>query len=209
MKSDTNLRTENEIADMFLKAKHWHLFWLSSGIPLIFQFMLMLTLIVNLLSETVYFSGLVYIYIKIYPILMFLFFGVLFGWLWSVVSGLQRLIPAEIILKETRFKFFLLILVVFMFLYCVYFIAFFNFVTLNSGVFAVIVPFQIFSICCFLYCLLFAAKTLKTAQLKKEVIFSDYAVEFFLILFYPIGIWIIQPKINELIKQQIIISNID
>jgi hypothetical protein len=45
-----------------------------------------------------------------------------------------------------------------------------------------------------------SAKTLTTIELKREVTFSDYAVNFFLFtLLLPVGIWILQPKINRLI----------
>ena len=46
----------------------------------------------------------------------------------------------------------------------------------------------------------FVAKTLKTVELQKEVLFSDFAGEFFIVWFFPIGIWIIQPKINKIIE---------
>ena len=42
------------------------------------------------------------------------------------------------------------------------------------------------------------AKALKTVEWQKPVTFSDFAGEFFLIWFFPIGIWIIQPRINKL-----------
>lgn len=42
-----------------------------------------------------------------------------------------------------------------------------------------------------------AAKTIKTVELQKKVTFSDFAGEFFLLWFSPIGIWILQPKINK------------
>jgi hypothetical protein len=48
----------------------------------------------------------------------------------------------------------------------------------------------------------FAAKTLKTVELKREATFSDFVGEFFLIWFNFIGIWILQPKINKIIQSQ-------
>ena len=43
-----------------------------------------------------------------------------------------------------------------------------------------------------------AAKSVKTVEMRKEVTFNDFAGEFFLIWFYPIGVWILQPKVNKL-----------
>jgi hypothetical protein len=50
--------------------------------------------------------------------------------------------------------------------------------------------------------LYFVAKTFKTVELQREVSFSDFVGEFFMIWFYPVGIWIIQPKINKMIEEQ-------
>ena len=34
-------------------------------------------------------------------------------------------------------------------------------------------------------------------ELQKEATFNDFVGEFFLIWFYPIGIWFVQPEINK------------
>jgi hypothetical protein len=47
------------------------------------------------------------------------------------------------------------------------------------------------------------AKTIKTVELQREVNFSEFIGEFFMIWFYFIGIWILQPKINRMVKQYI------
>ena len=51
------------------------------------------------------------------------------------------------------------------------------------------------------YYLYFVAKTIKIAELQKKLEFVNFASEFFLIWFYPIGIWFIQPKINKIIEE--------
>lgn len=51
---------------------------------------------------------------------------------------------------------------------------------------------------CTVYTMYFAAKTIKLAELQRPVTFTDFADEFFLIWFFPIGIWFVQPRINEL-----------
>ena len=54
----------------------------------------------------------------------------------------------------------------------------------------------------------FVAKTFKTAELQRKVSFSDFAGDFFLVWFLPIGIWIIQPKINRMVvgNQEVIVG---
>jgi len=51
---------------------------------------------------------------------------------------------------------------------------------------------------CIFYCLYFVAKALKSVELQREVTFNDYAGEFFLFWFSPIGVWVLQPRINKL-----------
>jgi hypothetical protein len=69
-----------------------------------------------------------------------------------------------------------------------------------GSLFTIIVPIHLFSMFCIFYTLYFVAKTIKTVELQREVKFSDFAGEFFMIWFFPIGIWIVQPKINEMIE---------
>jgi hypothetical protein len=68
----------------------------------------------------------------------------------------------------------------------------------NPAIFALIVPLHLFSMFCIFYCLYFNAKALKTVEWQRPVTFSDFAGEFFLIWFFPIGVWIIQPRLNKL-----------
>lgn len=65
---------------------------------------------------------------------------------------------------------------------------------------SVIIPLHVFSIFCIFYSYYFVSKTFKTVELQREASFSDFAGEFFMIWFYPIGIWILQPKINKMVS---------
>ncbi len=47
----------------------------------------------------------------------------------------------------------------------------------------------------------FVCKILAKIERKSEVIFSDYLSYLLLMFFFPIGIWIIQPKINRLFSK--------
>jgi hypothetical protein len=68
----------------------------------------------------------------------------------------------------------------------------------NPFIFALIVPLNFIAMFCIVYCLYFIAKVLKTVELQRPVRFGEFARELFLIWFFPIGIWIIQPRINKL-----------
>jgi glucan phosphoethanolaminetransferase (alkaline phosphatase superfamily) len=67
----------------------------------------------------------------------------------------------------------------------------------------VLIGLHLFSMFCAFYCLYFNAKALKTVESQQLVTFSDFIGEFFVIWFFPIGIWILQPRINKLFDKTI------
>lgn len=195
-------KKEESMVDRFLEAKHWQMFVLTFGIPLVFQFLMMGSIVSRIAASQNPDPEIIFGYFKFFPLMMILFMGFLLGWYWSVGVGLQRFIPTDVKLKVNRFKIFLLIPAV----YVVFFLGFFMTLMGSGGpspiLFAFIFPLHFFSMFCLLYCLYFVAKTIKTAELQRKVTFSDFAGEFFMIWFYPIGIWIIQPKINQMVKER-------
>jgi hypothetical protein len=188
------------MTDKFLKAKHWQIFLLTLGLPIILQIFITSMMLINEDPTLM---------LKIMPVISIVFMIGFFGWFWSVAIGLQSRIPADVNLNVTRFKIFLFIPVL-------YFIFLFGFVgNIFEGAFengtqpgnavigsflAIIIPMHLFSMFCIFYSLYFVAKTFKTAELQREVTFSDFAGEFFLFWFFPIGVWILQPKINKIIE---------
>ncbi len=61
---------------------------------------------------------------------------------------------------------------------------------------------HLISMCCVFYSLWFTAKQFVTLQRGVAVKFIDYSVPFFLLCFTPIGIWFLQPSINELFDEE-------
>lgn len=193
--------------DKFLNAKHWQLFLLTFWIPMIFQFVMMGTLFANIGTNNNPDPDFMFSYMKFFSIMMLLFMGVFFGWFWSVAVGLQKVIPDELKLQINRFKIFILIPIVYIIFFLCFFMTSFTSGGPNPGIFAILVPLHLFSMFCIFYSLYFVAKTFKTAELQRKVTFSDFAGEFFMIWFYPIGIWIVQPKINKMISENLHPSN--
>jgi len=62
----------------------------------------------------------------------------------------------------------------------------------------IMLALHLFAMFCIFYTMYFVAKTIKTAEEQKELRFSDFVGEFFLIWFYPIGVWILQLRINAI-----------
>ena len=190
----------------FLKAKHWQLFLLTFGIPMIFQIIMMGTMISGISSGNEPDVEVMFNYFKIFPIIMILFMGVFFGWFWSVAIGLDEKIPEPLKLNTGRFKLFFFFPIVYILGISVFmFFMFSNLagvatITGVGSVVPIIFLLHLFSMFCMFYCLYFVAKTIKTAETQKKVTFGDFAGEFFLIWFFPIGVWIVQPKINKMIE---------
>lgn len=81
-----------------------------------------------------------------------------------------------------------------------------NYNVLN-GMIGVIVPLHLLSMFGIFYSMYFTAKTLKTVELQREVVFNDFAGEFFLLWFNFVGVWILQPRINKLVEDDNAIAN--
>lgn len=188
--------------ERFLKAKHWQIFMILFGLPILIEMVAMPFMIVN--NNPM-------ILMMIMPIMMLLFMGGFFGWFWAIATGLQHKVPAGVKMKVKKFKIFFFIPLIYISLtFTIMGLAFGGTFEngqepssgLAGGLVALIIPVHLFSMFCIFYCLYFAAKTIKTVELQREVTFSDFAGEFFLIWFFPIGVWIVQPKINKMVANE-------
>ena len=65
---------------------------------------------------------------------------------------------------------------------------------------SVILPLHFIAIFSILYLMYQMAKMIRLAEGKPAQRFSDFAGEFFMIWFHPIGIWFLQPRLNALIS---------
>jgi len=180
---------------IFLRLKHWQLFLLLFGIPIIFQFVIMGSVIFSNNPNTM---------LTAFPLMMFLIVAIFFGWFYALGTNLHKKLPIDTPMNLTKFKIFLFIPVVYMVLISLFMVVLVPALVVNGPQsftsFAIIFPIHIFSMFCIFYCLYFISKALKTVESQRQVTFSDYAGEFFLIWFYPIGIWLIQPRINKLFE---------
>ena len=181
--------------NFLLRLKHWQLFLLLIGLPLIMDIILIVTMIT---AENPFPSM-----IFIFPIVMIICMTIFFGWFYALGTNLHKRLPGSVKMNLTRFKIFLFIPIAYILFICLFMIFVLNRTIAdeeapNVGLFGFIIPIHLFSMFCIFYCLYFNAKALKAVELQRPVTFGDFAGEFFLIWFYPIGIWIIQPRINNL-----------
>ncbi|RNC86368.1 MAG: hypothetical protein ED556_08730 [Winogradskyella sp.] len=195
----------------FLNAKHWQLFTLMFGIPILLQIVIMISVFSNtdLTGPEPY--GVLNL-MKVFPIIMILYVGLFFGWFWSIGIGLQKYIPTDIKMKIKKFKiFFFIPLIYILFLIAIIGTSFYGVSSGNNAVggivgkmLFIVIPMHLFSMFCTFYLLYFTSKTIKTTELERNVTFSDFIGEFFMIWFFPIGIWFIQPRINKIINEKTI-----
>jgi len=186
---------------LFLEAKHWQIFTLMVGVPFLFQ---IITIVYVIVTNSPLFA------FSTFPIFMLLYVSIFFGWFWSIGVGLHKFLPENHSLKLKKFKIFFFI--------PLFYFTFLMFSMMSFGIFsdfppsneifgisfAIIIPLHLFSMFCMFYMLYFCSKTIKSIELNKQVEFSDYVGEFFLLWFYIIGIWILQPKINKIYSEKII-----
>ena len=185
------------MTERLLKAKHWQIFMLLCGLPFLVQIVSMPVLFFGNPARSI-----------IPMMLIFLIcLGGFLSWFWSIGMGMRHLIPEACRPKTGKFRFFLIYALVYMLLFSVFISYTFSMVDhINqsqdtfAGMFFVIFPLHMFAMFAIFYCLYFVAKTYKTVELQRTVTFSDYAGEFFLFWFFPIGIWVIQPKINAMVN---------
>ena len=198
------------------RLKHWQIFLIIFG-PIAILYYFMMRRMFALISEISYDPGMaedmdptefmdgMFSYLPI----MLLFYLLIYLWYWAVGVGLQQKIPQELRQNTSLFKVLLFIPILFLFFY-IY--AFSNMMEsmmafeegeipdmsmFSSMMFGSLITFGIS-----MYLVYFTAKTLKTAYKQERQDVGDFIGEFFLILFFPIGIWILQPMINKIIEEE-------
>lgn len=62
----------------------------------------------------------------------------------------------------------------------------------------IIIPFHLLAMYCMFYAIWFIAKCIATVENGKVVYFDTYAGLFFLLWFFPIGVWWIHPKLQKI-----------
>lgn len=208
---------------IFLRAKHWQLFLVIFALPMIFYIGIFVnmfaTMAVNIETNAVPNPAMMFSWFKWFPVLIVVVIGTLLAWEWSIVMGLQKFIPVGVKMKTSLFKVFFFSPVVYFIILGIFMVQMFNgafFQAVNGGgvppsgpptglliAVVIILPLHFYSIFCMFYIIFFAAKTLRTAELQREVTFSDFVGEFFMLMFYFVGVWLIQPRINKLYNSDI------
>lgn len=131
-----------------------------------------------------------------------------FLWYYSLGVSLHSKLPDDVRLNLKHFKLLYSFFLGYYFLFGVYVTSVTMGVSLGlsealeRGLFTLIVVVHLFCIYSVIYVMNFIAKALKAVELRRDVVFSDFSRDFFLLLFHVIGMWFIQPRVNKVFKKQ-------
>lgn len=183
--------------EWFLKARHWQIF--------LFIFIIPLGLLISGLVLTKYYfnPGILFF---LYPL------SIVFGqvttylWMWMVGSTLHKKNPGLRKPDIFIFRLFILVplilaaLVLAFWLYgaTVFSLGSFSIADILYASLMVILPLQFLVIISMFYCFLFVAKIIKMVDESRVVVFDEYFTEFIFVIFLPLGIWFLQPRVNKL-----------
>ena len=170
-----------------LLLKHWQLFLLFYFIPAILQILLLGEIMdsekpKNLIALASEAGTLVYLF-----------------WIYSMAVYLFRIKQEKLNIKKFKISFF------FLTVYFIFFIALISFVKIGDlfeSAWAIgFVILHLAGIYCYLYCAYFNAKLLNSTG-QNKVRMNEILGDIFLILFFPLGVWFIQPRLNKIVRSQ-------
>jgi hypothetical protein len=121
----------------------------------------------------------------------------LLGWIWSVGNFCNLLLPLGLQSPDRFFRFASVFPNIYVFVAGSYFL------NPDLAYLPLVLPIHFFAVFCIFYDLIFAAKHLAMAETGKRVTFYEYAAPFFLMWFFPIGVWFVQPRVNRLHAENI------
>jgi hypothetical protein len=201
----------------FLKLKHWQLFALLFGLPLV-GYIVWIFFFINAAAEMANLSaggvqpepGLILASITwVFPIALIVVL-VYAGWQWTLAHALHERLPAEVPMRIGLVRAALIYQVAYvgLILVCVYFL--FGQIADDpenlEGTFSVVFPAAVLvillgnlvAIASQFYTYYFNAKALKSVEMGREAVVGDYIGEAALFWVYPIGLWFLQPRVNRL-----------
>ncbi len=179
----------NKITSLFVRAKHWQIFFLLFGLFIVCEVAVILSISATARSPQDFLKM-----ERLVGIMVVLSMFFILGWFWSVGSFLSSIVPPRLKLKMGFFRF----AVTYPALYVLLFLALLQSASTRPAIVVIIFPLHFLAMFCLFYDNYFVAKNLLLAETGKPASFSEYAGPFFLFWFFLVGIWFIQPRINRL-----------
>ena len=175
--------------DFFLKMKHWQLFAIFFILPLIVE---------AAFDELIPVGSKEYWYIELAIVGFIVLLAVTY--LWTLGTRLYERLPEKSSnLNLTWFK----IGLIFVFFEFTYLFTFADFFIIEKPAAPFyLVPIHILGMVAYFYALYFVAKSQAGVELKRNANLNDFAGFFFMLWFYPIGIWFFQPRVNSIFENE-------
>jgi len=196
------------LLDCYTRAKAWQLFILFFIIPMLGQFVLMGIMMSKMLEsqgstpqET--FENMLGVS-RLIAIPVMLYYTIFLGWYWFCGHELNRRVPDQCRMKTTWFSISVIFPLVYMSTYGLLMPHFVSatFEPPPVQLILPIIPLHFFFFFCYCYKLYFISKNLIVATKQQAVKLEDYIIYIVALWFFPVGIWFVQPKINQLMKDK-------
>jgi hypothetical protein len=202
--------------ERFLKSKHWQIFLLQVGLPIVLTIIMIISVAIIAIShryESEPPSELFRVIGIFYPLIMIVSVGSLLVWQWSVGIGLQRFIPEHAKMRIKLFKACIIVPAIYFGILLI--IVWTVMMSLPDDpsrfrpnpiyliLLILIIPMHLFTIFSMFHNMVFVAKAIKTAELQRPLTFGDYALEFVMTWFLFVGIWFLQPRVNKLVNEPV------
>ena len=173
-----------------LKLKHWQIFILSWGT-------------FTIIPTTVFIApAVIGLCFRLWLILFLISLMNSFIWVWAIVKELEKL-SRSISTKLFKIAFWIPFIYIWKFI-CIMLCSAFGrkIKSINPEIeMTIFVCWGVLSVLCIIYGLAFIGRLIKSIELGRPLSIKEHIAESLLMLFPPIGIWIIQPKLNKIIAQ--------
>jgi hypothetical protein len=174
--------------EFFLRAKHWQIFVLTWGVYGAGQ------IILSAVAPSGSLSWRNWAFLWTFEVIILLFVVGYIGWFWSMGHFLDATVKASLRLNVTLFR----VAVVYVTAYLLVALPLFLLLDDNPNVEALVISLHLFAVFCFLYLPYFVSKNLAMRNKGKPVTFEGYSLYLFLLVVSFLGVWTIQPRINQL-----------
>lgn len=193
----------------FLRAPHWKIFLIQLSPALLIPFVLIIFFVVQDFDQ---FDPTNLSILILVPLLIIGSMGFHLCYLWSIGNKLQPLVPEGVNLDPKYFNLALALPFVGMVLALIISTVFLSSseadVYSSSGFpafpFMFFIAYMLFGLLAMVggfYQIYFLGKLVKTLELQREIRFEEHLIECLLFWFYIVGIWFIQPKLNQFVEQ--------
>ena len=171
---------------IYLRAKHWQLFIVLVGSMFLAQTIMFSTFLSGNSSSI----------LALLVLPMLLMGIVFFGWLWSISAACYKALPPKLASSPKPMQIGLIYALVYLVLSGTFFFG------PGNQLPSYVVVMHLLAMAAIFYSLGFTAKQLTKLEQHQNVSFFSYSGPFFLFWFFPIGVWFIQPKVNQLLGQK-------